>query len=338
MRANFALRWDDLGDRPFVTIGREETGERFMAEHVFVLGGDGFVGSHIVRACLKQGHVVTSFGPRMSTNLLADLNGTVHRKDGCAEDGDALLTALRESGATRAVWAAGYNADARGLMASGELDAGRAVAVNVGAWTNMLRAASQCGLKRVVACGSTVVFGASTDYTGAVREISAQLPRSVYGMTKSLAEAAAQHHVRQTGLSVVTLRLPLVFGPGRWYGGAATAIVELVQAAARQQSIDIRLTRESFDLMYVKDAANAVLRLLAADKVAATYNVNGFATNHEEIVRTLQQLRPGFQPSTEYIAAPWTYPHMSSALIEQEQGFRPSYTLEAALSDYLNEV
>lgn len=309
-----------------------------MAEHVFVLGGDGFVGSHIVRACLKQGHAVTTFGPSMPTDLLADLSGAVHRKIGSAEEGAALLTVLRESGATKAVWAAGYNADARGLMASGELDAGRAVAVNVGAWTNLLRAASQCGIQRVVACGSTVVFGASTDYTGAVREISAQLPRSVYGMTKSLAETAAQHHVRQTGLSVVTLRLPLVFGPGRWYGGAAASIVQLVRAAAHQEPLNLTLTKESFDLLYVKDAASAVLHLLAAEKVAAAYNVNGFSTRHEEIVSTLQRLRPGFDPRVQYVVAPWTYPHMNSSLIEQEQGFRPRYTLEAALSDYLKEV
>lgn len=308
-----------------------------MNEGVFIVGGEGFVGSHIARVCLAACRPVTTFGPAMAVDLLSGASGLLRRVQGSADDPHALLHALRESNARTVVWAAGFNTDASGLMASGQTDPARAIAINVGAWANVLRTAAACGIRRVVACGSTVVYGAATDYAGLVGEEAAQLPRSVYGLTKSLAESTASHFARTAALAVVTLRLPLVFGPGRWYGGAAVALERMIQAARAGEEITLTLPEEPFDLIYVKDAAAAVATLLCAGRVAPVYNINGFTTSHRQIAQCLRQLCPGFAPGITYQPSTWTYPLMDDSLIRREQGWRAAFTLETALRDYLDD-
>lgn len=307
-----------------------------MSDSIFVVGGEGFVGSHITKACLAASHHVTTFGPAMEVDLLTGATGPLRRVRGSAEDPPSLLHAMRDSNARTAVWAAGFNTDASGLMASGQADPARAIAINVGAWANVLRAAAECGIQRVVACGSTVVFGAATDYAGPVGEDAVQLPRSLYGLTKSLAEFTASHFTRNCAIEIVTLRLPLVFGPGRWYGGAATALERLIRAARAGEKISLELPEEPFDLMYVKDAANAVAALLQAERAAPAYNINGFTTSYRQIENCLRALFPGFTPQISYQTSPWIYPLMDDSLVRREQGWRAAFTLEAALRDYLN--
>lgn len=309
-----------------------------MSQGVFIVGGEGFLGSHITRGCLTSGRAVTTFGPPMTVDLLSQVSGPLTRLRGSAEHLPEIRNALRNSNAGAVVWAAGFNAGDAGLMASGELDAARAIAVNVGAWANVLKAAVECGVGRVVACGSSVVYGATTDYTGPVNESAAQLPRTLYGLTKALAETTAAHFANTHGLDVVTLRLPLVAGPGRWYGGAAAAMARLIGAAARGESISVEAPAEAFDLIYVKDAARAVTELLSARHTAPVYNIKGFTTSYGEILTVLRALRPAWDASVALKPSPWHFPLMDVSLLEREQGFRPTWALEAAMLDHLKEI
>lgn len=310
-----------------------------MSEAILIVGGEGFVGSHITRTLLAAGCAVTTFGPPMAADLLAGLaHPGLRRLRGSAQDPDEVQAALRTSAAGALVWSAGFNTEASGLMASGELDIAAAVAVNVGAWASVLRVAARAGLRRVVACGSTVVYGAASDYAGAVGEDAAHLPRSIYGLTKSLAESTACHFARNEGLDVVTLRLPLVFGPGRWYGGAASGLVRMIEAAARGTGLSLTLPAEPFDLMYVKDAARAVAAALAAPQRVPAYNVNGFTTRHGEIADTLRALCPGFAPHLTLQPSAWAYPLMDASRFGRDTGFRAAFTLDSALRDYLGEL
>lgn len=309
-----------------------------MKSPIFIVGGEGFVGSHITAACLLGGHAVTTFGLPMPVDIRPAAARQAHRIHGSAEDLNSLQEGMRASAARVVIWAAGFNAEASGLMASGESDAARAIAVNVGAWANVLRAAAQCQISRVIACGSTVVYGDQAEYDEPVDESAAHLPRTVYGLTKSLAESTAAHFARTAGLDIVTLRLPLLFGPGRWYGGAASALARLMQAAVHGQSIALALPAEPFDLMYVKDAAAAVTSLLDKPAAAPVYHVNGFTTSYRQIVDLLSRLRPGFSASVTYTPSAWAYPLISTRLIEREHGFRPAYSLESALRQYLDDL
>lgn len=87
-------------------------------------------------------------------------------------------------------------------------------AVNVEGTLNLARQASQMGVRRLVYLSSIKVLGESTCPGESFTEDSIAAPCDPYGISKLEAEQGLQHIARQTGLEVVILRPPLVYGPG----------------------------------------------------------------------------------------------------------------------------
>lgn len=86
-------------------------------------------------------------------------------------------------------------------------------AVNVDATLNLARQAAQCGVKRFVFISSVKVNGESTvDKPFSCFDVPA--PSDPYGVSKMEAEQALQALSQETGLEVVIVRPPLVYGPG----------------------------------------------------------------------------------------------------------------------------
>lgn len=85
--------------------------------------------------------------------------------------------------------------------------------VNVDATLNLARQAVDAGVKRFVFVSSVKVNGEST----AARPFCASdvpMPCDPYGQSKMEAEQALQKFARESGLEVVIVRPPLVYGPG----------------------------------------------------------------------------------------------------------------------------
>src|SRR5687768_12762965 len=85
--------------------------------------------------------------------------------------------------------------------------------VNVAGTEVLARAAARCGVKRLVFVSSIGVNGSTTRY-GPFRPEDEPAPHNAYALSKWKAEAALQQVARDTGLEVVVVRPPLVYGPG----------------------------------------------------------------------------------------------------------------------------
>ncbi len=138
---------------------------------------------------------------------------------------------------------------------------------------------------RVVWASSTTVFGPADEYAPMrVDETAPRHPAAIYGLTKALAEEVGRFYRRRTCMEICAVRPPLVFGPGRWYGGAAQVRTRLLAAAARRETIALTVPAEHFDLMHGDDVAAAFLHLARHSRpLAPCYHVNGFATSYREI-------------------------------------------------------
>lgn len=305
---------------------------------VFIVGGRGFVGSHIVRAFSDAGYGVSVFGPPMPESRLEDLQDRIVEVEGSVEDATAVRAALARSQAQSAIFAAAYSHGSEGLLRAGEAAAERALAVNVLGFRHVLEAARELELRRVLWASSTVVYGPPSDYgDDPVDEQAPRRPRSFYGLTKVLAEDVARYYRDRFGLEVCGLRLPLVFGPGLWYRGAAANLRRLFAEARPGHEITIAGSAAAFDLMYVKDAAQAFLA--AHDFPGAlreVYNINGFTVTWPEIVAAVTELVPDcrvhFMPEPAAMGFP---PLVMHRQFEHDVGFRPSFGLLAAAEDYL---
>ena len=84
-------------------------------------------------------------------------------------------------------------------------------AVNVEGTRNVLEAAVASGVRRVVFVSSVKVFGEET--VGCIHETQTPNPQTAYGRTKWLAEQLVSDYAARQGLTTVSLRLPMVYGP-----------------------------------------------------------------------------------------------------------------------------
>ncbi|MCU0983901.1 MAG: NAD(P)-dependent oxidoreductase [Acetobacteraceae bacterium] len=301
-----------------------------MMERLLVIGGGGFLGSRVLRTAVARGIACASFGPA-GRDLTAGL--AVARFAGAAEQAGALTAALETFRPEKVIWAAGHNPTGEGLARTAEVDMARAVTVNAGAFAASLSACAAAGVTRVVQCGSTVVFGPAADYAAErVDETAVPAPRTAYGLTKLMAEQAAQWAVAALGLDVVTLRLPLVLGPGRWYAGAAGSYARMLRAAAEGAALTEEVPAARFDAVHGDDAAEALLLLAGLRGGRRVLNMAGVTTSLPEIAAALSpQITAVPRP------LPAAFPLVNDAAL-RALGWTPRRGLAEILNDTLAEM
>jgi len=301
-----------------------------MTERLLVIGGGGFVGSRVLRAAVGQGIACASFGPA-GRDLAA--GQAIARFTGDAEESGALAAALASFRPDAVVWAAGYNPTGDGLARTAEADVARAVAVNAGAFAATLAACAQARVARVVQCGSTVVYGPAAAYpTTRVDEAAPPAPRTAYGLTKLMAEQAGQWAVDALGLDVVTLRLPLVFGPGRWYAGAAGAYARMLRATVDGTELREDVSPVPFDVVHGDDAAAAILMLAVRRGPPRVLNMAGLTTSLPEIAAALSPMLRAVA-----VPAPAAFPLVDDGAL-RALGWAPQRGLADILNDTLAEM
>lgn len=221
------------------------------ALQVLVIGGAGFIGGHLVRTLVAEGH---------SVRVLDDLSlGLRSRLGGLAveflETGIDNLTAVQQaiSGVDVVFQLAGRPAPL-GLSAE---ELSRADEVNRGGMINLLEAARREKPKRIVVAGSGDVYGRAAAYL--LHEEVGPWPATPEAVQHLAAEHLARVYWQEYGVPTVVLRLFETFGPGEAHPSlvrdlcraAATGVAPVVEGEAHH-------TR---DLVYVD---NVVAALLAA--------------------------------------------------------------------------
>lgn len=86
--------------------------------------------------------------------------------------------------------------------------------VNIEGTLNLARQAAAAGVKRFIFISSVKVNGESTTNFKPFTEVQATAPQDLYGMSKKEAEEGLYAIADETGMTVVIIRSPLVYGPG----------------------------------------------------------------------------------------------------------------------------
>ena len=234
-----------------------------------VTGGAGFIGSHLVDELVRRGRRVRVFD-NFSTGRPENLAGCDERVE--VVDGDILdLSAVR--GAMRDVERVFHQA-ALGSVPRSIDDPATTNAVNVEGTLNVLRAARDAGVGRLVYASSSSVYG---DGGAPVqREELPTSPISPYAVSKLAGEQYCRVFTKVYGLQTVSLRYFNVFGPRQDPSSQYAAVVaRFVRRAVDGESLEVHGDGlQSRDFTYVNNVVLA--NCLAAESesgVGEAFNI-----------------------------------------------------------------
>jgi UDP-glucose 4-epimerase len=232
-----------------------------MSRRVLVTGGGGFIGSNLVRALLERGDTV-----RVLDNFSTGNRANLDDLDIEVVEGE-LRSYERVHAAVRSVETV-FHLGALGSVPRSVQDPLTSSAVNVEGTLNVLLAARDEGVRRVVYSSSSSVYGTRRELP--VPESSPPDPISPYGVAKLAAERYCISFSRvYESFETVVLRYFNVFGPRQSPFSQYAAVVPLfVTAIAEGRPITIHGDGgQSRDFTYVANVVDATMR--AAEVAAA---------------------------------------------------------------------
>jgi UDP-glucose 4-epimerase len=303
-------------------------------DKVVVTGGAGFIGSHLAEALAGEGYRVTIVDD-LSGGRLVNIAGLAANPDvefvrGSVTDMHLLKQALR--GARYCFHLAAIPSVPRSIA-----DPLPSLEVNIGGTLNVLLAARDNGVARVVFASSSSVYGDTP--TLPKREAMTPRPLSPYAVTKLTGEHYCRVFNDTYHLPTVCLRYFNVFGPRQDPDSPYAAVIPrfVKNITEGRPPVIYGDGEQTRDFTFVKDVVRANLLAAAAD-ISGVINVSrGEAVTINRLAATILQemgsdLRPEYRP-----ARPGDI-RDSLADISRAKGigYRPGESFEAGLRETLD--
>ncbi len=235
-------------------------------DRFLVTGGAGFIGSNLVEELLSRGHdvaVFDNFATGRRINIQPFLKH-IELIEGDLRDRNAVQSAVR--GRTFVLHQGALPSVVRSVQ-----DPVASNDVNVGGTLNVLLAARDEGVKRVIAASSSSVYGDTP--TLPKIESMPVLPMSPYAVSKLAAEKYLAAFYKVYGLETVALRYFNVFGPRQdptsQYSAVIPRFITAVLSKLRPMIYGDGL--QSRDFTFVANVVDANIRACYADAVAGEF-------------------------------------------------------------------
>jgi len=266
---------------------------------VLVTGGAGFIGSHLVDACVEAGDEVRVLDD-LSTGRLENLSGSGSKAmwiEGSILDRELLSHAIRGCQVVyhqAALPSVPFSIDRPDLTHE----------VNATGTLNVLLAARDAGVKRVVCASSCAIYG-SNPKQPKIEDMPPD-PRSPYAAQKLIDELYCEQFREVYGVDAVALRYFNVFGPRQDPNSAyAAAIPIFIRRAASGEPLTIYGDGlQTRDFIFVEDIVQAN-RTAALSPPRSTHAVLNVGTGHSvsllQVVKQIgevlgRELEPCFEP------------------------------------------
>jgi nucleoside-diphosphate-sugar epimerase len=312
-----------------------------MASYL-VTGGAGFIGSHLVEELLRRGHqvrVADNFVTGKHKNLDAAVRAARESVGDLPGGAPELVTGdlADEAVARRAVDGVEFVLHQAAIpsVPRSVKDPIASNRANIDATLNVLVAARDAGVTRVVYAGSSSAYGDTP--TLPKREEMPAHPLSPYALQKLVGEQYMTMFTRLYGLETVTIRYFNVFGPRQDPGSAYSGVISrfLLALTDGEQPVIFGDGEQTRDFTYVANVVDGVLR--AADAPDASGEVINVATGGRislnELLGTLQRLT-GDTSAARYEATRAGDVRDSQADIAKAErllGYRPLVSLDDGL-------
>jgi len=226
-----------------------------------ITGASGYLGRAVAAHLQEHGHDLLLLGRVGETGQLARLDpDTLHALPDSAMPLDEHLQAV-----DNVIHLAARLQERQGMQVADFL------ADNVALTERVARAAISAGVRRMVFASSRLVYAS---VSGApCRESQPGLPDTPYGISKRFAEDVLEYCARDTGMTVISLRIGQVLGMGQ--RGTPVAVRFIEQARAGEPVAMHGQGRAVRDFVYIRDVVRAFACALDPDVPEGAYNIGG---------------------------------------------------------------
>lgn len=300
-------------------------------KRILVTGGAGFIGSHLVDQLLAEDVAEIAILDNLVRGTRANLAGAldderVRLVEGSITDRELLRSLCDGRDVVfhlAALWLYECVHEPR-----------QALEVNVGGTYNVVEAAHEADIPKVVYSSSASVYGDAVETP--MTEEHPFNNRTMYGATKIAGEQFFRAFNQQRGLDWVGLRYMNVYGPRMDYRGAYVSVIMKVLDRIEQGLPPVIFGdgTQAYDFVHVADVARANVLAASAEASDEPFNVGmGVKTTIRELVDLLLEitgsdLEAEYRPDEQMFV---THRVGSTEKAETMLGFRAAVPLEEGL-------
>lgn len=246
-----------------------------MTKQVLITGADGFIGSHLVEELIRSGKRVKAFCLYNSFNswgwldsLPKDILDQIEIFTGDVRDPNGVRTAMKGCNEV-------YHLAALIAIPYSYHSPDSYVDTNIKGTLNILQAAKDLGVKRILVTSTSEVYG-TAQYVP-IDEKHPRQPQSPYSASKIGADCMAESFYRSFNLPVTIVRPFNTYGPRQSARAIIpTIITQLLNGYEEIKLGDLTPTR---DLLYVKDTVRGFIEIGKSEELVG-HDCN-IATNSE---------------------------------------------------------
>jgi len=293
--------------------------------NIAVIGGSGFIGSHIIDKLLEHGHEVTNF------DIMSPKRNDIRHM--YIDITDLFKTTVALTGCYDVVYLLAAMANVNDIYQN-PVEAGQ---VNIMSVANVLEAARRNNIGRVIFSSTVWIYEMAED--GKVSEetpLAVHNVNHIYTGSKVAAEMYCHAYKKLYGQDFTILRYGIPYGP-RGRGG--TVITNFVSRALKGQPLIVYGDGNQYrNFIYVEDLAEANVAALKDIARNQVYNIEGMRpVSIKEIAETVRKLVGDVK--IEYREArPGDYRGkiVSSDKAKKELGWEPKVDIEEGIKRYID--
>src|SRR5579864_6011644 len=249
---------------------------------VLVTGAAGFIGSHVTRRIVQEGHTVWAVvSPQRSTERLADIleRVSVARVDlRDPKTVQELVCLARPDCAIHMAW---YAAPARFWASEQNLNC-----VNMS--LNLAQCLAEVGCSRLVAAGSCAEY--DWDYGFLSEDATPLRPRTLYGVCKNATRQVLQAYCERVSMKFAWTRFFYLYGPGE---AKLRLVPSVILALLSGQPAKCTEGKQIRDFLHVEDVASAVWAVAQSNLTGPVNIGSGEPVRIRTVAETLERMVTG---------------------------------------------